>query len=39
VITLFAVGLLFRKEIGIKTGLILLGMYVVSIGLQFFMNS
>jgi cation:H+ antiporter len=36
VITLFAVGLLFRKEIGIKTGLILLGMYVVSIGLQFF---
>jgi cation:H+ antiporter len=39
VITLFAVGLLFRKEIGIRTGLILLGMYIVSIGLQFFMNS
>ncbi len=39
VITLFAVGLLFRKEIGIKTGLILLGTYIVSIGLQFFMNS
>jgi cation:H+ antiporter len=39
VITLFAVGLLFRKEIGIRTGMILLGMYIVSIGLQFFMNS
>jgi cation:H+ antiporter len=39
VITLFAVGLLFRKEIGIMTGLILLAMYIVSIGVQFFMNS
>ncbi len=39
IVTLFSVGLLFRKEIGIKTGLILLCMYVVSIGLQFFMNS
>jgi cation:H+ antiporter len=39
VITLFAVGLLFRKEIGIMTGLILLAMYIVSIGLQFYMSS
>ena len=39
VVTLIAVGLLFRKEIGIKTGLILLGMYIVSIGLQFFIAS
>ena len=38
-VTLFAVGLLFRKEIGIRTGFILLVMYVASIGLQFFMNS
>ena len=29
----------FRKEIGIMTGFVLLAMYVVSIGLQFFMNS
>jgi cation:H+ antiporter len=33
------VGLLFRKEIGIRTGFILLVMYIASIGLQFFMNS
>ena len=39
VVTLIAVGLLFRREIGIKTGGVLLGMYIVSIGLQFFMNS
>ena len=39
VVTLIAVALLFRKEIGIKTGLILLGMYIVSIGLQFFIAS
>ena len=39
VVTLFAVALLFRREIGIKTGVILLGMYIVSIALQFFMNS
>jgi cation:H+ antiporter len=39
VVTLFAVGLLFRKEIGIRTGFILLVMYIASIGLQFFMNS
>ena len=38
-VTLIAVGLLFRKEIGIRTGFILLVMYVASIGLQFFMNS
>ena len=39
VVTFIAVGLLFRKEIGIRTGLVLLVMYIVSIGLQFFMNS
>ena len=38
-ITLFAVGTLFRKEIGIRTGLILLIMYILSIGLQFFIVS
>jgi cation:H+ antiporter len=38
-VTLIAVGLLFRKEIGIRTGFILLVMYIASIGLQFFMNS
>ena len=38
-VTLIAVGLLFRKEIGIRTGFILLLMYIASIGLQFFMNS
>jgi cation:H+ antiporter len=38
-VTLLAVGLLFQKEIGLRTGFILLAMYVVSIGLQFFMNS
>ena len=39
VVTIFAVGLLFRKEIGIKTGLMLLVTYIVSIGLQFFISS
>lgn len=39
VVTFIAVGLLFRKEIGIRTGFVLLVMYIVSIGLQFFMNS
>lgn len=39
VVTFIAVGLLFRKEIGIRTGLVLLVMYIVSIALQFFMNS
>ena len=38
-VTLIAVGLLFSKEIGIRTGFILLVMYVASIGLQFFMIS
>jgi hypothetical protein len=38
-VTLIAVGLLFKREIGLKTGFILLVMYIVSIGLQFFMNS
>ena len=38
-VTFIAVGLLFRKEIGIRTGFVLLVMYIVSIGLQFFMNS
>lgn len=38
-VTLLAVGLLFKKAIGLKTGFILLVMYIVSIGLQFFMNS
>jgi len=33
------VGLLFRKEVGMKTGLILLVTYIVSIGLQFFISS
>jgi cation:H+ antiporter len=39
VVTFIAVGLLFRREIGIRTGFVLLVMYIVSIGLQFFMNS
>lgn len=39
VVTFIAVGLLFKKEIGIRTGFVLLVMYIVSIGLQFFMNS
>jgi cation:H+ antiporter len=39
VVTIFAVGLLFRKEVGMKTGLILLVTYIVSIGLQFFISS
>lgn len=39
VVTVFAVGLLFRKEVGMKTGLILLVTYIVSIGLQFFISS
>ncbi len=39
IVTIFSVGLLFRKEVGIETGLILLCMYIISIGLQFFMNS
>ena len=39
VVTFIAVGLLFRREIGIRTGFVLLVMYIVSIGSQFFMNS
>jgi cation:H+ antiporter len=39
VVTIFAVGLLFRKEVGLKTGLVLLVTYIVSIGLQFIISS
>lgn len=34
-VTLIAVGLMFKKEIGLKTGIILAAMYVISLVIQF----
>lgn len=37
VITIIALISMFKKEIGLKTGMMLLSMYMVSIAIQFFL--